>query len=114
MTGGFNYEDRHPDDYSTEELEGLGHTKTPLLKVLRTYCRGCCAGNLAEVRRCHISRCELWPYRMGTNPLRPPATPKQRQKSRERMRQLQNAGSGTCESDNTENHAILAAEKGAA
>ena len=35
-------------------------------KAIRAYCMGCCGGNRAEVRRCHIRDCPLWWYRMGS------------------------------------------------
>ncbi len=37
---------------------------TPM-KSIRAKCLDCCAGQQAEVRRCHIKRCPLWRYRMG-------------------------------------------------
>ena len=40
------------------------------LTELRQHCLGC-AENAAEVRRCVIIDCPLWPYRMGRNPHNP-------------------------------------------
>lgn len=37
---------------------------TPM-RAIREKCLDCCAGNSAEVRRCEIYGCTLWPYRMG-------------------------------------------------
>ncbi len=34
-------------------------------KAIRLKCRECCCGNAAEVRRCHIFDCTLWPWRFG-------------------------------------------------
>ena len=45
-----------------------GHTKKPLLKVIREKCLDCCGGQHSEVRICHITTCPSWPYRMGKNP----------------------------------------------
>jgi hypothetical protein len=45
----------------------------PPLKVMRAKCLECCCGSAHEVRHCVISTCPLWPYRMGTNPLRQPS-----------------------------------------
>lgn len=45
-----------------------GHVKKPLLKVIRKKCLDCCCGQHSEVRKCHITDCQLWPYRMGKNP----------------------------------------------
>lgn len=40
------------------------------LKAIRAKCIECCCGQVAEVARCHISDCPLWPYRAGRNPAR--------------------------------------------
>jgi hypothetical protein len=40
------------------------------LTQLRRHCLSC-AENAAEVRRCAIIDCPLWPYRMGRNPHNP-------------------------------------------
>lgn len=45
-----------------------GHSKKPLLKVIREKCMDCCVGQPSEVRLCHLTECPLWPYRMGKNP----------------------------------------------
>ena len=34
-------------------------------KAIRHKCLECCGGNAAEVRRCHITDCTLWPWRLG-------------------------------------------------
>ena len=34
-------------------------------KAIRAKCLECCAGNSAEVRRCRITDCALWPWRSG-------------------------------------------------
>lgn len=38
------------------------------LKAIRTHCMDCQGNNKAEVRRCPIATCTLWPYRMGRRP----------------------------------------------
>ena len=55
---------------SKQELEELGHTQKPILSILREKCLDCCCNQPGEVRRCTAVQCSLWPYRMGTNPLR--------------------------------------------
>lgn len=35
-------------------------------KAIRLKCLDCCCGNSAEVRRCVVRNCPLWPYRMGS------------------------------------------------
>lgn len=34
-------------------------------KAIRLKCLDCCGGNNAEVRRCPVTNCSLWRYRMG-------------------------------------------------
>ena len=38
------------------------------LKTIRARCLDCVAGSRAEVRRCELRECPLWPYRMGRRP----------------------------------------------
>jgi hypothetical protein len=59
---------RDPRRLSVAQLEALGHTKQPLLRVIRTTCIERCADNEAEVRRCGMHWCPFWPYRMASNP----------------------------------------------
>lgn len=40
---------------------------TPI-KAIRAKCLDCCCNQRAEVRRCQIDDCSLWPYRMGRRP----------------------------------------------
>lgn len=51
----------------------------PVLAAIRTKCLDCCAGQPGEVRLCQAAGCDLWPYRMGTNPFRAPASDAQRE-----------------------------------
>ena len=37
----------------------------PRTKAIRRNCIECCCGNAAEVRRCEITDCFLWPWRLG-------------------------------------------------
>ena len=60
---------RHRSRY----LEGYDFTvDAPLrpLRAMRVKCLECCCNNSAEVRRCHMTDCPLWPFRMGRNPNR--------------------------------------------
>ena len=43
-------------------------TKAELLAVLRRKCLECCCHQPSEVKSCHITVCELWPYRFGSDP----------------------------------------------
>lgn len=40
---------------------------TPI-KAIRAHCIQCSGGNRAEVRKCVIDDCPLYPFRMGHNP----------------------------------------------
>ena len=40
---------------------------TPM-KAIRAKCLDCCAGQVAEVRRCELKNCPLFPYRTGHRP----------------------------------------------
>lgn len=35
------------------------------VKAIRAKCEDCMCGQMAEVSRCNITTCPLWPYRMG-------------------------------------------------
>jgi hypothetical protein len=59
---------RDPREMEVSELNGLGHTKAPLLRAIREKCIDCCVGQQSEVRKCTTFNCTLWPYRMGKNP----------------------------------------------
>lgn len=59
---------RDPREMSIEELNSLGHHKTPLRKVIRANCISCCGGISSEVRSCTLVDCVFWPYRMNKNP----------------------------------------------
>ena len=34
-------------------------------KAIRLKCLDCCNGQSAEVRKCELTKCPLWRYRMG-------------------------------------------------
>lgn len=34
-------------------------------KAIRMKCLDCCCDNMAEVRKCPVTNCPLWRYRMG-------------------------------------------------
>jgi hypothetical protein len=61
-------EGRDPSALTHGELQAAGHAQAPLLKVIRAKCVECCGGSRAEVARCALTDCLLWPYRMATNP----------------------------------------------
>ena len=59
---------RDPRQMTEGDLIALGHAKRPLLRIIRANCIECCGGYEAEVRRCRMVACQMWPYRMATNP----------------------------------------------
>ena len=65
---------RDPRRMTGDELAALGHQRMGPLKALRLRCIDCSGGSLAGVRRCVFVQCPAWPFRMGTNPWRAPAS----------------------------------------
>lgn len=41
---------------------------TPIASI-RSKCLDCSCGSRAEVNRCELTECALWPYRMGKRPV---------------------------------------------
>ena len=78
---------RDPRHMTVEEFNALGHSARPLLQAIRSKCKDCCGGYEAEVRRCADKSCDLWPFRMGTNPFRTrELTEEQRSAASERLK----------------------------
>lgn len=44
--------------------------ETNPVKAIRAYCLECVCGSSEEVKRCHIEKCPLFPFRQGKNPFR--------------------------------------------
>ena len=40
---------------------------TPI-KAIRAKCLDCSCGQVKEIRLCPVTKCPLWPYRMGKRP----------------------------------------------
>ncbi|MBP3897147.1 MAG: hypothetical protein J6D57_04845 [Mogibacterium sp.] len=40
---------------------------TPI-KAIRAKCVDCSGGELREIRECPMTKCPIWPYRMGKRP----------------------------------------------
>jgi hypothetical protein len=56
-----------PGSVSLHDLRALGHPESPI-KAIRAKCVDCSGGSVAEARRCHLTHCALWAFRMGVNP----------------------------------------------
>jgi len=46
----------------------MASTKHSPLRAIRAKCLDCSCYNAAEVRKCTVEDCALYPYRMGKNP----------------------------------------------
>jgi hypothetical protein len=63
---------RDPRSMSVADLEAAGRPRISRGDAIRAKCLDCCCGAPAEVRRCAMIDCALWPFRMGTDPYREP------------------------------------------
>jgi hypothetical protein len=96
---------RDPDQMTAEELIALGHSAMSPLKALRLRCIDCYGGSLKSVRGCTSTDCPSWPFRMGRNPWRAPASEERKQRARElaarrpRGAENQRQGRGFAETD---------------
>lgn len=59
-----------PRSMSVDDLRAAGHERRPLLDAIRAHCIECSGGSRAEARRCTCISCNLWPFRMSSNPFR--------------------------------------------
>lgn len=77
---------RDPRTMTADELTALGKPRISKGDAIRAKCLDCCAGSPAEVRRCSMVDCTLWPFRMRTDPYRAPMNEAGRAAAAERMR----------------------------
>jgi hypothetical protein len=49
-------------------VDVVGPSKLTPIKAIREKCLECSCGSRQEVRFCPITRCALWPYRLGKRP----------------------------------------------
>ena len=80
-----------PREMSPQELRAAGHEPMSPLQAMRARCLDCCAGQANEVAVCPVVECPAWPFRMGTNPWRKPASEARRETARRSMEKI-NAG----------------------
>jgi hypothetical protein len=83
---------RRPSDVPSEFLYLNFSAQNPM-KAIRAKCIDCCCGNAAEVRKCVATDCDLWPFRLGSNPFRKRSTLSEDEKQR-RAAQLKRLDSG--------------------
>ena len=73
-TEGGNLVGRDPRKMGSSGLMAAGFEPMTPMEVIRAKCLDCCAGSAQEVRYCVAVNCPSWPYRMGSNPFRPPVS----------------------------------------
>lgn len=63
------------------------------MRAIRAKCLNCVCGSAKEVQRCHLTRCALWPFRLGRNPFRQKRvlTDEQKAAGAERLKQAREA-----------------------
>jgi hypothetical protein len=84
---GFELRDGHdigrdPRRMTANELAALGHKRMSPLRALRLRCIDCSGNSAPEVRLCTAVTCPAWPFRMGANPWRAPASEAKRERAR--------------------------------
>jgi hypothetical protein len=79
---------RDPREMTQDELRASGHEPMSPLEALRRRCLDCCVGQANEVAVCPVVQCPSWPFRMGTNPWRRPASEGRREAARRVMTKL--------------------------
>jgi hypothetical protein len=62
--------ERDPRKMTVAALTARGHPPISRAAAIRANCLDCCGDNAAEVRRCAVLSCPLWPFRLRTNPYR--------------------------------------------
>src|SRR5215472_1157940 len=77
-----------PREMTQDELKAAGHEPMSPLQALRARCLDCCAYQEKEVALCPAVQCPSWPFRMGTDPWRKPASEARREAARKAMTAL--------------------------
>jgi hypothetical protein len=73
---------RDPRLMTAGDLKAMGLEAMSPMEAIRAKCLDCSAGSAHEVRCCVAMACPSWPFRMGKNPWRAPASEAQREASR--------------------------------
>jgi hypothetical protein len=79
---------RDPREMTQDELREAGHEPMRPLQALRARCLDCCAQQAKEVALCPAVDCPSWPFRMGKDPWRKPASEARRKAARQLMTKL--------------------------
>jgi hypothetical protein len=98
---------RDPREMTQDELKAAGHDPMSPLQALRARCLDCCGYQEKEVALCPAVDCPSWPFRMGTDPWRKPASDARREAARKGMAALnarRQKGGGTAPSASPPDH----------
>ena len=79
---------RDPREMTQDELREAGHEPMSPLQALRARCLDCCGHQQKEVALCPAVECPSWPFRMGIDPWRKPASEARRKAARGVMTRL--------------------------
>src|SRR5882724_3318681 len=79
---------RDPRKMTQDELREAGYEPMSPLKALRARCLDCCAQQPKDVALCPAVGCPSWPFRMGSDPWRKPASEARREAARRTMAAL--------------------------
>jgi hypothetical protein len=79
---------RDPRGMTPDELKEIGHEGMSPLQAIRAHCLDCCVYREKEVALCTAVKCPSWPFRMGTDPWRKPASQARREAARRRMAEI--------------------------
>lgn len=77
--------------------------QTNPVKAIREKCLECSCGNSAEVQRCTVESCALYPFRFGKNPYRTgrKMTDEEKERFRTRMEEYRKAQQNTDDFEET-------------
>jgi hypothetical protein len=75
-------------EMTQDELKAAGHEPMSPLQAIRARCLDCCGYQEKEVALCPAVECPSWPFRIGTDPWRKPASEARREAARRAMTNL--------------------------
>lgn len=79
---------RDPREMTQDELKAAGHEPMSPMQAIRARCLDCCGYHEKEVALCPAVDCPSWPFRMGSDPWRKPASTARREAARRTMTNL--------------------------
>lgn len=78
---------------------------TSPLKAIRAQCTDCSGGSINEAKKCPVTNCPLYPFRMGHNPFvkKREWTPEEREAARARLQRYRDKKKGESNDQDQEN-----------